>query len=133
MKDDKKNMLAKVAYLYYFEEKTQNEIAEELKIYRTTVSRMIKQAKDEGIVKIEIQEFNTQIYALERHMKSKYKLKDIEIVPVVESDSNEKKNRNGQHCGRILGRNARRYGSGDRKQEKNECHVCSYCRRTQPY
>lgn len=92
MKDDKKNMLAKVAYLYYFEEKTQNEIAEELKIYRTTVSRMIKQAKDEGIVKIEIQEFNTQIYALERHMKSKYKLKDIEIVPVVESDSNEKKN-----------------------------------------
>lgn len=84
MKDDKKNMLAKVAYLYYFEEKTQNEIAEELKIYRTTVSRMIKQAKDEGIVKIEIQEFNTQIYALERHMKSKYKLKDIEIVLVVD-------------------------------------------------
>ena len=77
-------MLAKVAYLYYFEEKTQNEIAEELKIYRTTVSRMIKQAKDEGIVKIEIQEFNTQIYALERHMKSKYKLKDIEIVLVVD-------------------------------------------------
>lgn len=41
-------------------------------------------AKDEGIVKIEIQEFNTQIYALERHMKSKYKLKDIEIVLVVD-------------------------------------------------
>ena len=77
LKDDKKNMLAKVAYLYYFEEKTQNEIAEQLKIYRTTVSRMIKQAKDEGIVKIEIQEFNTQIYALERHMKSKYKLMSV--------------------------------------------------------
>ena len=34
-------------------------------------------AKDEGIVTLEIQEFNTQIHALEWHMKSKYKLMSV--------------------------------------------------------
>jgi len=93
MKDDKKKLLSKTAYLYYIENKTQNEIAEELNIYRTTISRMLKQARDEGIVDITINNFDTDLFLLERHLKKKYKLKDIIIVPNhVDQDEKEKDN-----------------------------------------
>lgn len=49
MKEDKKKLLAKIAYMYYEQEMTQAQIAKELDIYRTTVSRMLSQAKAEGI------------------------------------------------------------------------------------
>ena len=41
MKYERKKLLAKLAYLYYIEEKSQSEIAAETGIYRTTVSRML--------------------------------------------------------------------------------------------
>ena len=50
MKSERKRLLAKIAYLYYVEEKSQAEIAAETGIYRTTVSRMLAEAKKEGIV-----------------------------------------------------------------------------------
>mgnify|MGYP000646651012 CR=1 FL=1 len=52
MKEDKKKLLAKIAYMYYEQEMTQAQIAKELDIYRTTVSRMLSQAKAEGIVAV---------------------------------------------------------------------------------
>ena len=55
MKYERKKLLAKLAYLYYIEEKSQSEIAAETGIYRTTVSRMLTEAKRERIVKIEIE------------------------------------------------------------------------------
>lgn len=91
LKEDKRKLLAKIAYLYYIEDKPQSEIAKELNIYRTTISRMIKQARKEGIVNIEIQEFNSHIFDLELYVKRKFSLKDIVIVPTNESDSEEQK------------------------------------------
>ena len=52
MKDERKKLLAKLAYLYYVEDKSQSQIAAETGIYRTTVSRMIAEAKKEGVVKL---------------------------------------------------------------------------------
>ena len=46
MKYERKKLLAKLAYLYYIEEKSQSEIATETGIYRTTVSRMLTEAKN---------------------------------------------------------------------------------------
>ena len=62
MKSERKRLLAKIAYLYYVEEKSQAEIAVETGIYRTTVSRMLAEAKKEGIVKIEIEAFDTHLF-----------------------------------------------------------------------
>lgn len=85
MKD--KKQLAKIAYLYYIEGKSQSEISEELGIYRTTISRLLKIAKEEGIVKIEINEFDTELFYLENYIKEKYNLKSIEIISVADEDS----------------------------------------------
>ncbi len=83
-----KKLLAKIAYLYYVEGKSQSEISKELKIYRTTISRLLKSAKDEGIVKIEINEFDTELFRLENYVKEKYGLKSVEIISV--NDENKR-------------------------------------------
>lgn len=72
--------IAKVAYLYYIKNKSQSEISEELGIYRTTISRMLKLARDMGIVKIEIKGFDTEVFRLENYVKEKYHLKSVDIV-----------------------------------------------------
>ncbi|MFI3087277.1 sugar-binding transcriptional regulator [Streptococcus sp. 2022WUSS037] len=80
MKLEKRRQLAKIAYLYYIEGKSQAEIAMETGIYRTTVSRMLTRAKLEGIVKIEIQDFDKRLYQLEKYVQNKYGLKGLELV-----------------------------------------------------
>ena len=76
MKDErKKKLLAKLAYLYYVEDKSQSQIAAETGIYRTTVSRMLAEAKKEGVVKIEIENFDTRLFHLENYIKQKIWLK----------------------------------------------------------
>ncbi|HFU4026071.1 TPA: sugar-binding transcriptional regulator [Streptococcus suis] len=90
MKQDRRKQLAKIAYLYYIEGKNQAEIAAETGIYRTTVSRMLAKAKSEGIVKIEIENFDKRLYQLEKYIKDKYHLKGIEIVENnIEEDATE--------------------------------------------
>ena len=71
MKDERKKLLAKLAYLYYVEDKSQSQIAAETGIYRTTVSRMLAEAKKEGVVKIEIENFDTRLFHLENYIKTK--------------------------------------------------------------
>ncbi|MDT2595443.1 sugar-binding transcriptional regulator [Enterococcus dongliensis] len=88
MKEDKKKLLAKVAYMYYEQELTQAQIAKELAIYRTTVSRMLSQAKAAGIVEIKINHFDPSLFELEEQMKQAFGLTAVELVPT-ENDSSE--------------------------------------------
>ncbi|WP_440897722.1 sugar-binding transcriptional regulator [Amphibacillus sp. Q70] len=81
MKKDRRKILAKVAYLYFIKGKNQSEIAKDLNIYRTTISRMITKAKDEGIVKVEIKDFDSDLFNLEEYIQSKYGFDHVEIVP----------------------------------------------------
>ncbi|WP_321382895.1 sugar-binding transcriptional regulator [uncultured Enterococcus sp.] len=91
MREEKKKLIAKAAYLYYIEEKTQNEIAEELNIYRTTISRMLKQALKEGLVQIQIEGIDSSILSLEQHVKQKYGLKQVELVSVCQDETEAEK------------------------------------------
>lgn len=52
MRNERKKLLAKLAYLYFIEEKSQAEIAAETGIYRTTVSRMLAEAKKKGLSRL---------------------------------------------------------------------------------
>ncbi|MGM0123931.1 hypothetical protein IGI37_001305 [Enterococcus sp. AZ194] len=80
MNEERRRLLAKIAYLHFVEGKSQTEISVELDIYRTTISRMITKAREEGIVKIEIKNYNIETFALEAYMQAKYGLKRIEII-----------------------------------------------------
>lgn len=89
MNEEKRRLLAKVAYLYYVEGKSQTEISHELSIYRTTISRMIAKAKKDGIVSIDINGYDSHIFALEEYVQSKYGLKRLEIVDNDANDTDE--------------------------------------------
>ena len=54
--NEKRNMLASVANLYYNAEMTQNQIAERFFTSRSKISRMLKEARQLGIVEIKILE-----------------------------------------------------------------------------
>lgn len=88
---ERKELLTKVSYMYYILDKNQNEISQELGIHRSSVSRMVKQAKMEGIVSIQIKDLNIQRYQLETYVKEKYHLKKVIIVPCHEGESEKDK------------------------------------------
>ncbi len=85
MKDDKKSKLIEVAKLYYQLDFSQQKIADQLGISRPSVSRMLQQAKDEGIVQIKILDQTKSTELLGEQVKNKYKLKHCVIIPVLEN------------------------------------------------
>ena len=84
---DELRLMTKVARLYYVDHLRQTEIAEQLDISQATISRLLKRAQDEQIVRINLSS-PTGIYSdLERQLEAIYGLKE---AIVVESIPNEK-------------------------------------------
>ena len=83
MKEQEKVELAlKVATLYYRDGWNQSNIATELNISRTTISRLLQYARQEGIVTIKINNPLAPLQQLEDELLAKYAaLKKVIIVP----------------------------------------------------
>lgn len=80
MKEERKRLVAKIAYLYFVEGKSQAKISEDLGIHRTSVSRMLTKAKEEGIVKIKIDYYSSELLSLEELARKKFQIKRVELV-----------------------------------------------------
>jgi DNA-binding transcriptional regulator LsrR (DeoR family) len=91
MEKNKKRLLTKVAYLYYVMGKTQGEISKELNIYRTTISRMLTQARSEGLVDIQIHDFDAEIYELEARIQQIFHMKEVVIIATDRNDTETEK------------------------------------------
>ncbi len=69
-------LIVKIAQLYYEQDMTQAQIARELGIYRTTISRLLKRGREQGIVTIAINyDYNENLW-LEQQLKQKFGLKE---------------------------------------------------------
>jgi len=75
------DLLTIVAWMYYMDEYTQQEIAEELGITRTKVSRLLSAAKERGIVQIRIAQSLPEYYVVEKELKRRFKLKIAVVAP----------------------------------------------------
>lgn len=78
--DYSKNLLIKVSELYYNQNMNQQQIGEKLKISRVKVSRLLTEARNKGIVKIDIIYPKDNCLALERALEEKYNLEEAVIV-----------------------------------------------------
>lgn len=78
-------LVLKVAYLYYIENKPQNEIAANLGISITTVSRLLAKAKEDKIVEFVIRDPYIECIRLEEQFKERFHLKDVVIAPGITS------------------------------------------------
>lgn len=81
MYKDEDRLLVRIAEMYYQEDKNQSQISKELNIHRSTISRLLKRSRNEGIVTISINYDKAGTYDLEKQLQEKYDLKKAIIVP----------------------------------------------------
>lgn len=81
MKDWQKRVITEIAYLYYVKEFSRKDIAQKLGIDRTTVGRMLQRAKNEQIVTFKINDFDTEVFDLEKEIEEKFHLKKVLVSP----------------------------------------------------
>lgn len=85
-------LMVKVCNLYYKDDLKQEEIAKKLCLSRPTISRLLKEAKELGIIKIEIvSPFSLDYNALEKHLEKKLGLRQVIIVDDKEDYVSQKK------------------------------------------
>ena len=75
------NMLIRVAWYYYKDNLTQNEIANLLDISRAKVVRLLEKARGEGIVQFHIKGHDRNCLAIEEEFKRIFAVKDAFIIP----------------------------------------------------
>ena len=79
-------LLTKVAWYYYIEGYTQQEIGEYLSIPRLRVNRLLDKARKAGIIQFSVREGDSKRMIVERELITQFGLKDAFVVP---SPSNE--------------------------------------------
>jgi len=80
------DLLIRIAWLYYEEGLTQDEIARVFSLSRSKVVRMLKRAREEGIVSFQIRGIGINCLSLERELISLFNLQDAMVVPIVNED-----------------------------------------------
>jgi DNA-binding transcriptional regulator LsrR (DeoR family) len=80
--DENARILQKVSRLYYESNLTQQEIANNLRLSRPKVSRLLQQAREQQIVQIKIISLPENYGELENKLEQKYGLKEVVIVHV---------------------------------------------------
>ncbi len=79
--------LSKVAHMYYEEDRTQGEIADLLHVSRPLVSRMLREARDLGIVEIRVHSPVCDADALLGRLCQRYGLQGGALIPETENNS----------------------------------------------
>lgn len=89
---EKWNVLAMVANLYYNSDLTQNQIAERLYTSRSKISRMLKEARELGIVEIYIREPWERNLEYEQQLLECFHLKNVRVIQQKDSDKENVRN-----------------------------------------
>jgi deoxyribonucleoside regulator len=109
MENDKLNKIIEVSRLYYQLDYSQQEIAKKLDVSRPTVSRLLKQAKDSGIVEIKIHNPVEAGELLTERLKDKFGLKEVVVASVSEYDHTLIKRHLGEVAASYLNRVVKDY------------------------
>jgi DNA-binding transcriptional regulator LsrR (DeoR family) len=73
-------LLSKVSTLYYLRDQTQQQIAERLRLSRPAVSRLLRDAQNQGIVQITISPPRGLLIDLESRLEERYGLEVVRVV-----------------------------------------------------
>lgn len=80
MDDERAELLARVASLYYEDDLTQQEISQRLGYSRSLISRLLTEARREGIVDIQVHHPLARIEALERALAKRFDLRQVRVL-----------------------------------------------------
>lgn len=79
-----RRMRLRAAWMYFIEEKTQNEIAQHLGVSRVTVVRLLSDARERNEIQFSIATGLPECVELERQMEERFGLAEARIVPLSE-------------------------------------------------
>ncbi len=102
LKDQKKAQLAYISQLYYEDKKSQQEIAQKTGINRTSISRLLNEAREQKIVTIQVS-YPWRVSSIEKKIKQAFpKLKDICVIACENESYEEYLNKIGMFAGKYL-------------------------------
>jgi DNA-binding transcriptional regulator LsrR (DeoR family) len=84
---DELRLMAKVARMYYTRGLRQAEICARLNIHQSTVSRLLKRAEREGIVRVTVSLPSGAHTDIEESLQEKYELDDVVVVDCLEDEA----------------------------------------------
>lgn len=86
--NSKEDLITKVAWLYYKEKLTQQDISARVNISRQKVQRFLEKARDLEIVRFQVKNPYANLLSIESKLIEKYSLKDSVIVPYLSDGDN---------------------------------------------
>lgn len=102
-KIDNKRLMLRVSEMFYIKEISQSKIAETLGISRPTVAKLLKRAKEEGIVKISVTDpGGRKYYPIEHQLEDLYGLKEVFITET--GDNGDSRLETGKAAAEIINR-----------------------------
>lgn len=81
---EKINIAVRVARMYYYQNMKTTAIAKEINFSRSTVSRLLSFAKNEGLVNIQVLDPSEEPQHMEKRILDEFNLKRVHVVPVSE-------------------------------------------------
>jgi len=81
------DLLVKVAWLYYVADCNQEQIASRLGLSRFKITRLLARAREQGIVKIFIDQQSTETLALAEHLARAYGLTECIVTPALDAEA----------------------------------------------
>lgn len=103
-KRQNQNLMLQAARLYYEQNHTQDQVARVLKTSRPMVSRLLQQARDDGIVQIKIVDLSARHNTLEKQLLSTFQLTEAIVVATEGDSTNLARRRIGQVAAHYLER-----------------------------
>jgi len=102
MADRRDALLARVATLYYYHDLSQQEIAQQLGISRSNISRLLKEAREQGVVEIHIHHPINRNMELERQLIERFGLRAAGVADDDPGDQSSPLQRAAQLAAMIL-------------------------------
>nr|WP_309868037.1 sugar-binding transcriptional regulator [Bacillus sp. SLBN-46] len=102
MDKEKISKVIEAAKLYYLLDYNQNEIAKMLGVSRPTVSRLLQQAKSDGIVQINIMDPTEDVENLGKQLEKRFNLKKAVVASIPQYDDHIIKNYLGEKAAAYL-------------------------------
>jgi DNA-binding transcriptional regulator LsrR (DeoR family) len=86
--NEEERFQVKAAWLYHIEGLTQEAIAKHLNVTRLRVNRALREANQNGTIRIQINSEFSPCLQLEKEFRAAYNLQDVSIVPTPSDDDN---------------------------------------------
>ncbi len=101
-RSDELRLIARVARMYHLDEMKQSEIAEKVRISQAGISRLLKRARDEGLVRITVDAPSGTYPELEERLAQRYGLSEVVVAECVEDREEQILSRIGEAAAQYL-------------------------------